>query len=89
MVGSSERQLNYSAGINTVVLPIDHADQPRVYVLTPPVGESLPLTSPEKAELSITGVDQVGNYRVGIAGEQSDRYGFSVNLPARLRSLPG
>jgi hypothetical protein len=37
--------------------------------------------------LTISGVDQVGNYQVQSAGEPRDDRGFSVNLPARLTDL--
>ena len=87
LVGSSERQLNYLAGVNTVLLPISDSGQQRIYVLTPPNGKGWPLPRPEKAELSISGVDQVGNYQVDSADQPREHHGFSVNLPARLTEL--
>jgi hypothetical protein len=87
LVGSGEQQLNYYAGVNSVLLPIRDPQQRRIYVLTPPLGEGRPLPPPEKAELSISGVDQVGNYQVDTADQPREHYGFSVNLPARLTEL--
>lgn len=87
LVGSSERQLNYYAGVNTVLLPINESNQRRVYVLTPPAGEGRPLPLPEKGELTISGVDVPGNYQVQGVGEPRDDRGFSVNLPARFTEL--
>jgi hypothetical protein len=88
LVGSGERRLNYLAGVNTVLLPINDANQGRIYVLQPPVGDGLDLPRPEKGELSISGVDHVGNYQVYSTGEPKEPgRGFSVNLPARLTEL--
>jgi hypothetical protein len=87
LVGSSEQQLNYFAGVGTVLLPISNATRRQIYVLTPPVGEGRPLPPPAKAELSISGIDHVGNYQVDTADQPREHYGFSVNLPARLTDL--
>ena len=72
LVGSGDQQLNYFAGVNSVLLPLGDPNRPRVYVLTPPDGEGRTLPAPEKAELSISGVDQAGNYQVDSAGEPRD-----------------
>lgn len=87
LVGSGEQQLNYLAGTNSVSLPIDDPT-PRRYVLARPDGVSTALAPPEKAELSINGVEQIGNYQVHSAGEPiaPDR-GFSVNLSAQVTQL--
>ena len=87
LVGSGEQQLNYFAGTNSVSLPID-ATTPRPYVLTRPDGINTTIPPPEKAELSISSVEQVGNYQVHSVGEppEPDR-GFSVNLPAQVTQL--
>ncbi len=95
LVGSGEQQLNYFAGTNSVSLSSDDA-APRRYVLARPSkddpaqpdGVSTTLPSVEKAELSISGVDQVGNYQVHSVGEpvQPDR-GFSINLSAQVTQL--
>ena len=87
LVGSGEQQLNYFAGTNSVVLPIGDPS-PRRYVLTRPDGSETTLPPPEKAELSISSVEQVGNYQVHSVGEPilPDR-GFSVNLPAQVTQL--
>ena len=87
LVGSGEQQLNYFAGTNSVSLPIDDPN-PRHYVLARPDGVTTSLPSPEKAELSISAVEQVGNYQVQCAGEPiSPDRGFSVNLPAQVTQL--
>ncbi|MGO9112160.1 MAG: BatA domain-containing protein [Thermoguttaceae bacterium] len=87
LVGSGEQQLNYFAGTNSVTLSVD-GPVPRRYVLARPDGVNTPLPLPEKAELSISGVEQVGNYQVHCVGEpiEPDR-GFSVNLPAQVTQL--
>ena len=87
LVGSGEQQLNYFAGTNSVSLPIDSAT-PRRYVLARPDGVNTALPPPEKGDLSISGVEQVGNYQVHCVGEpiEPDR-GFSVNLPAQVTQL--
>jgi hypothetical protein len=87
LVGSSEHQLNYFAGVGTVVLPIGDPDRRKYYTVTKPEPEhrETPLPPPEKGELTISGVEHIGNYQVHIEGEP-DR-GFSVNLPARLTDL--
>jgi hypothetical protein len=87
LVGSSDQQLNYYAGVGSVVLPIADANRRPIYVVYRPNHDSTPLSPPEKAEISISGVDQVGNYQVQSAGEPRDDRGFSVNLPARLTDL--
>ena len=88
LVGSSERQLNYYAGVNTVVLPVDDSNRPRVYVLTPPTGDGRDLPPAEKGQITISGVDIPGNYQVQGAGEPRDDRGFSVNLPALDGACP-
>jgi hypothetical protein len=87
LVGSGEQQLNYFAGTNSVSLSLA-SPTPRHYVLARPDGVSTAIASPEKAELSISGVEQVGNYQVHCVGEpiEPDR-GFSVNLPAQVTQL--
>jgi hypothetical protein len=87
LVGSGEQQLNYFAGTNSVSLAIG-APTPRRYVLTRPDASEMPLPPPEKSELSISAVEQVGNYQVHSVGEpiEPDR-GFSVNLPAQVTQL--
>ncbi len=88
LVGSSDQQLNYYAGVAAVLLPISDQNPRQVYALyTPNPKNNRPLPRPEKAELTISGVDQVGNYQVQSAGEPRDDRGFSVNLPARLTDL--
>ncbi len=93
LVGSGEQQLNYLAGTTSILLPIDDAT-PRNYTLAPPsrpeaagYGETS-LPPPEKTGLSISGVEQVGNYQVHCVGEpaEPDR-GFSINLPAQVTQL--
>jgi len=87
LVGSSEQQLNYIAGANTVVLPLGDPT-PRRYVLTRPDRTETALPPAEKGELSISAVEQVGNYQVHSVGEPAlpDR-GFSVNLSAQATQL--
>jgi len=88
LVGSGEQQLNYFAGTNSVVLPIGDTT-PRRYVLArPPDGKETTLPPPEKADLSISSVEQVGNYQVHSVGEPvlPDR-GFSVNLSSQATQL--
>jgi len=87
LVGSTDQQLNYYAGVGAVLLPVGDPDRRKTYIVTPPTGDPWTLLPTEKAELTVSGVERVGNYRVGIAGEPHDRYGFSVNLPARLTDL--
>ena len=87
LVGSGEQQLNYFAGTNAVSLPIGDLN-PRRYVLTRPDGSETTLPPPEKAELSISSVQQVGNYQVHCVGEpKMPDQGFSVNLPAQVTQL--
>ncbi len=87
LVGSGEQQLNYFAGTNSVALAVDDLT-PRRYVLARPDGVNTSLPPPEKAELSISGVDQVGNYQVHCVGEPVEPdLGFSVNLPAQVTQL--
>ncbi len=93
LVGSGEQQLNYFAGTNSVSLSIDEASQRRYVLARPPLpghdeGLKTTLPPPEKAELSISGVDQVGNYQVQCVGTpvEPDR-GFSINLPAQVTQL--
>ena len=84
LVGSNDQQLNYYAGVGTVLLPISDPNRQQVYALyTPNPKNNRTLPRPEKAELTVSGVDQVGNYQVQSAGEPRDDRGFSVNLPAR------
>jgi hypothetical protein len=87
LVGSGEQQLNYFAGTNSVSLSIE-GSTPRRYVLARPDGVGTTLPPAEKAELSISAVEQVGNYQVHVVGEpiEPDR-GFSVNLPAQATQL--
>ena len=87
LVGSGEQQLNYFAGTTSVLLPIDDAT-PRSYTLVRPDHIETSLPSPEKTGLSISGVEQVGNYQVHCVGEpaEPDR-GFSINLPAQVTQL--
>jgi hypothetical protein len=86
LVGSGDQQLNYSAGVNSVLLTVPDPSRRRVFVLKPPDGPETTLPPPEKTELSVSGVDHVGNYQVfGEPGEPP--LGFSVNLAARLTDL--
>ena len=92
LVGSGEQQLNYLAGTNSVSLAID--DPTRSYVLTRPplpeqkTGISTPLPPPEKAELSISGLEQVGNYQVrGVGDSNEPERGFSINLSSQVTQL--
>ena len=87
LVGSSEQQLNYFAGVGTVLLPISNATQQADLCVDAAAGEGRPLPPPAKAELSISGIDHVGNYQVDTADQPREHYGFSVNLPARLTDL--
>ena len=79
LVGGGQQQLNYFAG-QTVVLPLEEAARRRTWLLTAPDNAKTPL-SPERQDLTISAVDQVGNYQVQGGGRESgvDR-GFSVNL---------
>ena len=90
LVGSGEQQLNYFAGTNSVSLAIDNAN-PRRYVLTRPDGLKTTLPPPDKAELSISAVEQVGSYQVDSVpslGEPVEpSRGFSINLPAQVTQL--
>ncbi len=87
LVGSGEQQLNYPAGTNSVSLAIDDPT-PRRYVLTRPDGVNTALPPPEKAELSISAVEQVGNYQVNCVGEPYElARGFSINLWAEATQL--
>jgi hypothetical protein len=91
LVGSGEQQLNYFAGQNSVSLAVNDPT-PRVYTLSPPdlgSGHSATVLPPaEKGQLSISGVEQIGNYQVLCVGEpkEPDR-GFSVNLSAQATQL--
>ena len=89
LVGSGERQLNYYAGVNTVLLPISDADQQRIYVLQPPVGDAFAACRRRrKASFRSAASISVGNYQVDSTGEPKEpSQGFSVNLPARLTDL--
>ena len=87
LVGSGDRQLNYLAGVNSISLPVGDVNQRRKYVLTRPDKVETILPLPEKAELSVSGVDQVGDYQVDAVGQPPDDRGFSINLPARLTDL--
>jgi hypothetical protein len=46
LVGSGEQQLNYYAGVNTVLLPVSNPNQPRLFVLYPPSGAGIKLPLP-------------------------------------------
>jgi hypothetical protein len=88
LVGSGEQQLNYFAGTNRVTLSVA-AQGPRRYILERPdqSRDSTPVT-PEKGELTVSSVEQVGNYKVHGVGEPfaPDR-GFSVNLSSQATQL--
>ena len=98
LVGSGEQQLNYLAGTNSVSLALPGTMYPwsarapgtpgqRRYVLTRPDGGKTTLPLPEKAELSISAVEQVGNYQVqSVEPNEPDR-GFSINLSAQGTQL--
>jgi hypothetical protein len=87
LVGSSELQLNYLAGTNTVLISANSPAQ-RVYVLARPDGVKTPLPPPEKGELLISSMDQVGNYQVHSVGESAEPgLGFSVNLSSLVTQL--
>ena len=87
-VGSSQQQLNYSAG-QTAVLPVDEQSRQRSYVLSTPGGLKFPLPADLKQHtLVVTATEQPGNYRVQAGGLASgvDR-GFSVNLAPEQTQL--
>ena len=93
LVGSGEQQLNYYAGTNTVSLSLGGAP-PRRYVLSRPDGVNTTLPPPEKAELSISAVEQVGNYQVRSVGEPGARPGVQhqpvrAGHAARTAERPG
>ncbi len=85
LVGSGEQQLNYFAGTNSVSLRVNDA-APRRYLLARPDGVKTTVTS-EKGELSISAVEQVGNYQLDSVDEPSEHRGFSINLPAQVTQL--
>jgi hypothetical protein len=87
LVGSSDQQLNYYVGVGSVVLPINDSSRRQVYAVYRPNHDNTPLPPPEKPELTISGLEQVGNYQVQSAGEPRDDRGFSINLPARMTDL--
>ena len=86
LVGSSEQQLNYLAGTKSVLLPVGGGQ--RHYTLTRPDHNEMPLPPPEKAQLSISSVEQVGNYQVHCVEEPYGApRGFSVNLLEQATQL--
>jgi len=88
LVGSSEQDLNYTAG-QTAVLQLDADGRRRNFLLTTPGELKFPLSAdPQRRVLVITGTDEVGNYRVQAGGRDSgvDR-GFSVNLAPQQTEL--
>jgi len=88
LVGSSEQDLNYTAG-QTAVLQLDADSRRRNFLLTTPGELKFPLSAdPQRRVLVITGTDEVGNYRVQAGGRDSgvDR-GFSVNLAPQQTEL--
>jgi hypothetical protein len=86
LVGSGEQQLNYPAGTKSVLLPVGGGQ--RHYTLTRPDRSEMPLPPPEKAQLSISSVEQVGNYQVHCVEEPYGApRGFSVNLSAQATQL--
>jgi hypothetical protein len=86
LVGSGEQQLNYFAGTASVTLAIASPTQQR-YVLTRPNGDSATLPPTEKGELSISSVEQPGNYQVHSVGEHEPDRGFSVNYSSQVTQL--
>ena len=88
LVGSSEQDLNYTAG-QTAVLQLDSDSRRRNFLLTTPGELKFPLSAdPQRRVLLITGTDEVGNYRIQAGGRDSgvDR-GFSVNLAPQQTEL--
>jgi hypothetical protein len=88
LVGSTDEDLNYSAG-QTAVLPIDAESRRPNYLLSAPGGLKFPLSADlRQRQLVVTSTDQVGNYRVQAGGQESgfDR-GFSVNLAPQQTEL--
>lgn len=91
LVGSSDQQLNYFAGL-TAELQLQPGRRDAAYTLFAPDGSTLPLTA-DLAEqiLRYSSTDQVGNYRVKAGGETVVDRGFSVNLAppqTRLDRIP-
>jgi hypothetical protein len=86
-VGSGEQQLNYFAG-NSVSLAIGAAKSRHYTLARPDHSDETALPAPEKEELSISGVEQVGNYQVHCAGGPAEPVrGFSINLPSHVTQL--
>ena len=87
LVGSSDQQLNYLAG-QTVVVPLDAAQQHPRYLLKTPDGKSSSYTADlDRRDLSITTTDQVGNYRLQAGGTGGVDLGFSVNYAPEQTQL--
>ena len=80
LVGSSEEQLNYSAG-QTAALRLDPAQRRPRYTLSTPGGLKLPVTPDlDRNVLLVSATDEPGNYRAQAGGREGFDRGFSVNL---------
>ncbi len=87
LVGSSEEQLNYSAG-QTAALRLDPAERRPRYTLSTPGGLKLPVTPDlNRNLLLVSATDEPGNYRVQAGGREGFDRGFSVNLTPRQTDL--
>ena len=86
LVGGGQQQLNYFAG-QTVVLPLDEQTRRHTLVMSAPDGSKTVLT-PDKHDLTISAVEQVGNYQVQGGGRDAESdLGFSVNLSRQQTEL--
>jgi hypothetical protein len=94
LVGSTEGQLNYTAG-QVALLHFDRHSPQGNYLVTPDDDPTLKFQvalDPQRRVLLVSSTDRPGNYRVQAGGEKAgvDR-GFSVNLApeqTQLERLP-
>ncbi|MDY0170217.1 MAG: BatA domain-containing protein [Thermoguttaceae bacterium] len=87
LVGSSEEQLNYTAG-QTAALRLDPAERRPRYTLSTPGGLKLPVTPDlNRNLLLVSAIDEPGNYRLQAGGREGFDRGFSVNLVPRQTEL--
>ena len=99
LVGSTEGQLNYTAG-QTAVLQLDRNDTATSYLLSMPAkpksgpAEATEYEAPLRRTIDSklrtiieTATDRPGNYRIGAGGEQGLERGFSVNLSPEASDL--
>ncbi len=87
LVGSSEEQLNYTAG-QTAAIRLDPAHRRPSYTLSTPDGLKLPVTPDlNRNLLLVSATDEPGNYRVEAGGREGFHRGFSVNLARRQTEL--